>query len=113
MSKKHQARPDGLMYSTNKDFFEDFTPIDNDIETIAPNLQKLRISLDHKQRAGKVVSLVSGFVGKEDDLAALGKRLKTKCGTGGSSKDGIIIIQGDYKNKIIAWLIEWGYTNTK
>lgn len=113
MSKKQQARPDGLMYSTNKDFFNNYENIDNEQETLAAESQKLKISLDTKQRAGKVVTIVSGFVGYESDLMELAKRLKTKCGAGGSTKEGMILIQGDYKIKIITWLQEWGYKNTK
>ena len=113
MSKKHQARPDGLMYSTNKDFFENYEPEDDHQETQAKEKQKLRVSLDSKQRAGKVVTLVSGFIGSPEDLEALGKELKTKCGAGGSAKEGLIMVQGDYKIKIISWLQDWGYTNTK
>ncbi len=112
MSKKHSARPDGLAYSTNKDFFNDF-PAEEPAETLPKSQQKLRIKLDTKQRAGKVVTLVDGFIGTNDDMEALGKQLKTKCGTGGSVKDGFIIIQGDYKDKIITWLKDWGYTQTK
>lgn len=113
MSKKYQSRPDGLAYSTNKEFFEGYQEESYAAETLAPKQQKLRVSLDTKQRAGKVVTLVSGFVGTESDLEALGKQLKTKCGTGGSVKDGLIMVQGDYKQKIIGWLQEWGYSNTK
>ncbi|GAA4451270.1 translation initiation factor [Rurimicrobium arvi] len=113
MSKKHQSRPDGLAYSTNKDFFNDYESQDTPGVTLPKPQQKLRVSLDTKQRAGKVVTLISGFSGTADDLEVLGKQLKTKCGTGGSVKDGFIMIQGDYKQKIIAWLLEWGYTNTK
>lgn len=112
MSKKHAARPDGLAYSTNKDFFNDFTD-EPAGETLAKEKQKLRVKLDTKQRAGKIVTLVEGFIGTLDDLESLGKQLKTKCGTGGSAKDGLIIIQGDYREKIIAWLKDWGYVLTK
>lgn len=112
MSKKHAARPDGLAYSTNKDFFNDFPP-EEAAETLAKDKQKLRVKLDTKQRAGKVVTLVDGFIGTADDLEALGKQLKTKCGAGGSAKDGLILIQGDYREKVIAWLKDWGYTQTK
>ncbi len=112
MSKKHSARPDGLAYSTNKDFFNDF-PEEEAAATLPKNQQKLRVKLDTKQRAGKVVTLVDGFVGTADDLEALGKQLKTKCGAGGSAKDGFILIQGDYKEKVVLWLREWGYTQTK
>jgi translation initiation factor 1 len=112
MSKKHTARPDGLAYSTNKDFFNDF-PQEEATETLPKAQQKLRVKLDTKQRAGKVVTLVDGFVGTSDDLEALGKQLKTKCGAGGSAKEGIILVQGDYKDKVITWLRDWGYTLTK
>ena len=111
MSKKHIARPDGLAYSTNKDFFNDFP--EEAMETLAKEKQKLRVKLDTKQRAGKVVTLIDGFVGATDDIEALGKQLKTKCGAGGSVKDGFIIIQGDYKDKVISWLKDWGYVLTK
>lgn len=113
MSKKHQARPDGLLYSTNKDFFNDFEAEDATEVTLDKDKQKLRVALDSKQRAGKIVTVVSGFVGTIEDQEALGKLLKTKCGAGGSVKEGLIIIQGDYKTKIISWLLEWGYKNTK
>jgi translation initiation factor 1 len=72
-------------------------------------MQKLRIKLDTKQRAGKVVTLIEGFKGKESDAEILGKLLKTKCGTGGSVKDNIILIQGDYKNKVLQLLQQLQY----
>ena len=112
MSKKNQSRPDGLAYSTNKEFFNNY-PEDEPADTLPKGQQKLRVKLDSKQRAGKVVTLVEGFVGSNDDLEALGKQLKTKCGAGGSAKDGQIIIQGDYREKIVAWLKDWGYVLTK
>lgn len=112
MSKKNTARPDGMAYSTNKDFFNDF-PADEPAETLPKEKQRLKVTLDTKQRAGKVVTFIDGFVGNDDDLEVLGKQLKTKCGTGGSVKDGYIMIQGDYKAKVIAWLKEWGYVLTK
>lgn len=112
MSKKNMARPDGLAYSTNKEFFNSF-PEEEPQETLPKDKQKLKVTLDTKQRAGKVVTLVDGFTGTADDMEALGKQLKTKCGAGGSIKDGYIIIQGDYKIKVITWLKEWGYALTK
>jgi translation initiation factor 1 len=112
MSKKHAARPDGLAYSTNKEFFNSF-PEGESVETLPKEKQKLKVTLDTKQRAGKVVTLVDGFVGTGDDIEALGKLLKTKCGAGGSIKDGYIIIQGDYKVKVLAWLKDWGYVLAK
>lgn len=113
MSKNKHSRPDGLIYSTNKDFFNDYQTDNDEQETLAKDKQKLRVQLDSKQRAGKVVTVVSGFVGTDEDREVLGKQLKTKCGAGGSVKDGLIMVQGDYKTKIIAWLMDWGYKNTK
>jgi translation initiation factor 1 len=112
MSKKHIARQDGLVYSTNPGFFND-APSEEHTVTIPKEKQKLRVKLDTKQRAGKVVTIVENFAGNTDDLEVLAKQLKTKCGAGGSAKDGLIIVQGDYKEKIVIWLKEWGYTLTK
>lgn len=112
MSKKNSPRPDGLAYSTNKDFFNDY-PEPEEVATLPKEKQKLRVKLDTKQRAGKVVTLVDGFVGTADDMEALGKQLKTRCGAGGSAKEGLILIQGDYKEKVVTWLREWGYVLTK
>jgi translation initiation factor 1 len=112
MSKKNTSRPDGLAYSTNLDYFNNF-PEEEAAETLPKEKQKLKVMLDKKQRAGKVVTLVDGFVGLNEDIEALGKQLKTKCGAGGSVKDGYIIIQGDYREKIIVWLKDWGYVLTK
>lgn len=102
----------GLVYSTNPDF----QPEQNDFEqheTLPPARQKLRVVKDNKQRGGKIVTLVEGFHGKTEDLEELCRKLKTKCGTGGSAKEGYILIQGDYKEKIVTWLKEWGYTATR
>ncbi len=112
MSRKSK-RSDGLVYSTNQDFLNDFEEEQSAAETLPPEQQKLRVLIDTKQRAGKVVTLVDGFTGTTEDLEALGKKLKTKCGTGGSVKDGLIIIQGDYKTKVLTWLKDWGYSRTK
>ncbi len=112
MSKKNAGRADGLVYSTNKDFYNDF-PQEESVDTLPKEKQKLKVTLDSKQRAGKIVTLVDGFVGTNDDLEALGKQLKTKCGAGGSVKDGYIIIQGDYKVKVLGWLKDWGYVLAK
>ena len=113
MSKKNKARPDGLIYSTNQEYYKDYEEHTASDETLPKEKQKLRVKLDSKQRAGKTVTLVEGFIGTDDDLEALGKQLKTKCGAGGSVKDGFIIVQGDYKEKIITWLKDWGYVLTK
>ena len=112
MSKKHTSRADGLAYSTDENFFKNF-PEDEPVDTLPKDKQKLRVTLDKKQRAGKIVTLVDCFSGTMEDMEALAKQLKTKCGTGGSVKDGYIIIQGDYREKIITWLKDWGYVLTK
>ncbi|MFY0252782.1 translation initiation factor [Chitinophaga sp. 30R24] len=112
MSKKKNTPGNGIVYSTDPNFSFEQEP-EEAIATLAPAEQVLRVVLDKKQRAGKVVTLVTGFVGKAEDLEKLGKDLKTKCGTGGSAKDGEILIQGDYKEKVVKWLLDWGYKKTK
>lgn len=112
MAQKKPIRLDGLVYSTNQQFFDAVDP-PAEVVTLPKNEQKLRVVLDKKQRAGKVVTLITGFVGAAEDLESLGKLLKTKCGTGGSVKEEQILIQGDYHTKIITWLKEWGYSLTK
>jgi translation initiation factor 1 len=98
MSKKNSSG--GIMYSTNPDF--EFQQESKEISsTPANNQQDLRVQLDKKQRAGKAVTLITGFVGLGSDLLELGKKLKSKCGVGGTVKDGEIIIQGDFRDKII------------
>jgi translation initiation factor 1 len=101
-----------LVYSTDPNFKPEAD--DNiEIETLAIHLQPLRIWLDKKQRAGKAVTLVTGFAGTGNDLEVLGKKLKTFCGTGGSVKDGEIIIQGDNRDKALQWLHKNGYAQAK
>lgn len=101
-----------IVYSTNPDYHYE-TEEENEEATLPPQQQRLRVQLDRKNRGGKVVTLITGFVGNEDDLKELGKLLKTKCGVGGSAKDGEIIVQGDFKQKIIELLQKAGYTQTK
>lgn len=98
----------GIVYSTDPDFQyrKDEVPEE---DTLPPSEQKLKIRLDKKQRKGKSVTLISGFVGKEDDLKELGKKLKTKLGVGGSVKDGEIIIQGDFRDRAMEILNAEGY----
>ena len=98
----------GTVYSTNPDFNYD-NEQDEEQETLIPQQQKLYVSLDKKNRKGKAVSLVEGFVGKEEDLKDLGKLLKSKCGVGGSVKEGEILIQGDFREKIVQLLQSEGY----
>ena len=92
----------GFVFSTNPDAFKE--EAFEEQETLLPEQQQLKVSLDSKHRAGKVVTLITGFIGKQEDLEILGKNLKTKCGTGGSAKDAQIIIQGDYKVKVVQLL---------
>lgn len=101
----------GIVYSTDPAFrLEEDLPA---AVTVPSNQQRLRIKLDTKQRAGKAVTLVEGFAGKKEDLEELGKKLKTHCGTGGSAKDGTIIVQGDQRDKILQWLLKNGYSASK
>lgn len=102
----------GMVYSTNPDFEYD-TAGEQEPETLAPERQNLRIWLDRKHRSGKTVTIVRGFVGREADLAELGRMLKSKCGTGGSAKDGEIIIQGDRRDRVAELLAAAGYVCKK
>ena len=104
-AKKRNSR---MVYSTNPDF-EPFDERADEIETLSPSAQTLYISRDKKQRKGKQVTLVTGFIGLSEDLVVLGKTLKSKCGTGGSVKDGEIIIQGDFREKVKGLLEGLGY----
>lgn len=107
MSKKNKNIA-GVVYSTDPDFqFQFEEPAEQ--ETLAPSKQDLRVQLDKKQRGGKAVTLITGFVGTAEDLEILGKRLKQKCGTGGSAKNGEIIVQGDFRDKIVETLKSEGY----
>ena len=104
-SKKEKVN---IVYSTNPDFQFQFDEEDEQ-ETLAKNQQKLYVSIDRKQRGGKEVTLIEGFIGNEDDLKELGKMLKSKCGVGGSVKDNEIIIQGSFRDKIYDMLLKDGY----
>lgn len=112
MGKKKQKNRIGVVYSTNPDFDYDYEQ-EQEAEALPPQQQKLRVLLDRKRRKGKEVTLVTGFVGPEDELKELGKFLKSKCGVGGSAKDGEILIQGDQREQVVDLLKQQGYTNTK
>ncbi|MBK7432506.1 MAG: translation initiation factor [Chitinophagaceae bacterium] len=111
--KKNIVQPQGgLVYSTDPGFQLPRHEMEEP-DTLPPAQQKLSVRLDTRNRAGKVVSLVTGFVGKNEDLEALGKKLKSFCGTGGSVKDGAIIIQGDNRDKVLQYLQKNGFTGSK
>src|SRR5690606_20839136 len=97
----------GFVFSTNKDF--DFNQEEETIETLTNNKQFLEAHLDKKNRAGKIATIIKGFQGSDDDLKELAKKLKTLCGVGGSQKDGEIIIQGNFRDKIMDYLKKEGY----
>ncbi len=112
MAKKWKNITGDVVYSTNPDFqFE--TSADESQETLPPSQQNLKVWLDRKQRKGKVVTLIEGFAGSDDQLNSLAKLLKTKCGVGGTVKDGEIIIQGDVREKVMAILAAEGYKAKK
>jgi translation initiation factor 1 len=111
MSKKSKPDSRGFVYSTDPHF--DFEQDRENLDSLPPAEQKLRIRLDTKHRAGKAVTLVEGFIGQEHDLQEVGKKLKTFCGTGGSAKDGEIVIQGDQRDKVLQWLLKNGFSKAK
>lgn len=111
MSKKNKGDKYGFVYSTDPNFrIEEESAAQ---ETLVPAQQVLRVRLETKQRGGKAVTVVAGFIGTEEDLEGLGKQLKNHCGTGGSAKEGEILVQGDQRDKVLAWLLKNGYAKTK
>ncbi len=112
MSKKNKPDARGFVFSTDPNF--SFEGNDNEAAVTLPaKQQNLRIRLDTKHRAGKAVTLVTGFTGTAEDLDTLGKQLKNYCGSGGAVKDGQIIVQGDHRDKVLQWLQKNGYTLSK
>lgn len=102
----------GVVYSTNPDFqYQSETA--EEPQTLEPSRQKLIVGIDRKARAGKQVTLVSGFVGRDEDLKELGKMLKVRCGVGGTAKDGEIVIQGDFRDRVVELLKAAGYILAK
>ena len=107
---KRKKNKIGVMYSTNPNYDFEF---EQEVETLTPENQYLEVWIDKKHRGGKVATLVKGFIGSEADLKALGKLLKSKCGVGGSAKDGEIIIQGNMREKVMEILEKEGYNYKK
>jgi len=107
MSKKNR----NVVYSTNPDY--NYEDENETLDTLNNNKQKLKVLIDRKQRKGKSVTLITGFIGDDDDLKDLSKLLKSKCGVGGAAKNGEILIQGEFKEKIFTLLIDMGYSKTK
>ncbi len=113
MSKKNRKNRVDIVYSTNPDFQYQHDE-EQEQKTLEPSKQKLKVYIDTKARKkGKQATLISGFVGSEDDLKNIGKLLKTKCAVGGSVKDGDILIQGDFRDKVVHILISEGYSAKK
>lgn len=109
MAKQKKQRFEGIVYSTSDDYeYTDSNGME-DADTLPNEKQKLKVGLDKKQRKGKVVTIVTGFIGKGSDLDDLARKLKQRCGVGGSAKDGEILIQGDFKEKIIQYLTSEKY----
>lgn len=106
-NKRDRGRS-GVVYSTNQEYAYDYDG-EMEEETLSPSDQNLKVMLDKKSRGGKQVTLVEGFVGTEEDLKDLGKLLKSKCGVGGSAKHGEILIQGDFRDKVLQLLQKEGY----
>ncbi len=111
MSKKNNLNT-SYVYSTNPNFINEDDKIDNSV-SLPSDQQQLKVLVDKKQRKGKHVTIVKGYTGSDDDFQHLAKMLKTKCGVGGSAKDGEILIQGDLKEKVYDLLINFGFTKTK
>ena len=103
----------GVVFSTNTDFNYQTEDSEQEQDTLPKEKQRLIVGIDRRNRGGKTVTLVSGFVGTADDLAELGRTLKVKCGVGGSAKDGEITVQGDLRDKVVNLLHSMGYTLAK
>ena len=107
MSKKNRS----VVYSTNPDY--NYDDENDDFETLENNEQKLKVLVDRKQRKGKSVTLITGYIGDDETLKELSKLIKSKCGVGGASKNGEILIQGEFKEKVFELLVKMGYSQTK
>jgi len=111
--QQNRKEREGVVYSTAENFNYQYQETDDRTEALKPSQQNLKVMLDKKQRAGKKVTLVCDFIGTEEDLKELGKKLKSKCGVGGTVKDGEILIQGDFRDRILELLLADGYKAKK
>lgn len=112
-NQQNRKSREGIVYSTADSFEYNYNSEDQNRETIKPGQQNLKVLLDKKLRSGKKVTLVSGFIGSEDDLKELGKKLKSKCGVGGTVKEGEIMIQGDFRDRLLEILLAEGFKAKK
>ena len=112
-NQQNRKSRDGIVYSTAPSFEYSYNTEDQNQQALKPREQNLKVFIDKKQRAGKKVTLISGFIGPEEDLKELGKLLKSKCGVGGTVKDGEIMIQGDFRDRILEILLLEGFKAKK
>ncbi len=109
---KNKTNNSGIVYSTNPSF-KSFEEEEQSNVELVPAQQKIKVRLETKHRGGKAVTLVENYLASEDDKIEMGKKLKTYCGTGGSVKEGEILVQGDNRDKVLTWLIKNGFTNSR
>ncbi len=110
---KKKITGNGYVYSTDPDFNLETEDKGEDFLPVTADSQRIKVRLDKKHRAGKAVTLIEGFSATEEEKVELGKKLKSYCGTGGSVKNGEILVQGDNRDKVLQWLYQNGYTNAK